>query len=84
VSNQGFEFRCDRKYYIFDLHLLVEASHIPPALSQSALVLAVVTSPAKADVAKATPSASAKAYAMVLMGFLPVLIQRELNSAGLD
>jgi hypothetical protein len=36
--------------YIFDLHVLVVASHIPPALSQSAFVLAVVTSAANADV----------------------------------
>jgi hypothetical protein len=57
----GARFRCDGKYYIFDLQVLVEASHIPPALSQSAFVLAVVTSPAKAEVAKATPRASARA-----------------------
>jgi hypothetical protein len=68
----GLDF--DGRYYIFDLQVLVEAFQIPPALSQSAFVLAVDTSPAKADVAKATPRASAKAYAMVLMGFLPVLL----------
>jgi hypothetical protein len=53
--------RCDRKYYIFDLQVLVEAFQIPPALSQSAFVLAADTSPAKADVANATPRVSAKA-----------------------
>jgi hypothetical protein len=47
--------------YIFDLQVLVAVFHTPPALSQSAFVLAVVTSAAKADVAKATPRASAKA-----------------------
>jgi hypothetical protein len=38
---------------------MVVASHTPPALSQSAFVFAVVTSAAKAEVAKANPSASA-------------------------
>jgi hypothetical protein len=47
--------------YIFDLQVLVLASQAPPALSQSAFVLAMVTSPAKADVAKATPRARANA-----------------------
>jgi hypothetical protein len=55
----GLDF--DGRDYIFDLQVLVVASHVPPALSQSAFVLAVVTSAAKAEVAKATPRASAKA-----------------------
>ena len=51
-----FDMRC----YIFGLQVLDEASHTPPALSQSSFVLAMVTSPAKADVANATPRASAR------------------------
>jgi hypothetical protein len=54
------------------MQVLVVASHTPPALSQSAFVLAVVTSAAKADAAKATPRANANAYAMLLMGSLPI------------
>src|SRR6185295_16657098 len=69
--------------YCLALQVLVAVSHIPPALSQSAFVLAMVTSPAKADAANATPRASASVSAIVLMGFLPVLIQRNFNSAGL-
>ena len=47
--------------YCFAMQVLVVASHTPPALSQSAFVLAVVTSAAKADAAKAIPRARAKA-----------------------
>src|SRR5262249_49375073 len=68
--------------YIFPLQVLVEALHTPPALSQSAFVLILDRSVAKADVAKATPRVSAKAYAMVFMGFLPVRTQRPLRRSG--
>jgi len=42
-----------REYYIFDLHVLLVASQVPPALVQSACVLAFVTSAAKAGAVKA-------------------------------
>ena len=42
----------------FSVHLLVEASHTPPALSQLALSVAFVTSPAKTGPGKASATAN--------------------------
>jgi hypothetical protein len=67
--------------YCLAAHVLVVASHTPPALSQSAFVLAAVTSAAKADAANATPRANAKAYVMLLMGSLPFTNTTGENSA---
>ena len=69
--------------YCFAAQVLVVASHTPPALSQSAFVLAVVTSAAKADAAKATPRANANAYAMLLMVLSLYKTQQNPNSPGL-
>jgi len=52
--------RAVRKPYIFfSEHFLAVSSHVPPALSQLALSVALVTSPAKAGPVKAIATATA-------------------------
>jgi hypothetical protein len=46
-------------YIFFSEQILAVASHVPPALVQSASFFALVTSPAKAGPAKAIASANA-------------------------
>jgi|SRR6476660_9838413 hypothetical protein len=53
-------------YIFFSEHVLVLASHMPPAFWQSASVFAAVTSPAKAGPVKA--SARAKANIEMIVG----------------
>jgi hypothetical protein len=55
-------------YIFFAEHVLVLASHMPPAFWQSALVFAAVTSPANAGAVKASANASANIEIMVFMG----------------
>jgi hypothetical protein len=62
-----------RQYaFFFSAHLLVEASHMPPAFSQSAALVACVTSPAKAGPVKASASAKATIETRVFMTFSPL------------
>jgi hypothetical protein len=60
-------------YIFFSEHLLVAASHVPPAFSQSAWVFAAVTSPgpANAGPVKASARAKTKMETNVFMGLLP-------------
>ena len=68
----------DKVYIFFSAHVLVAASHTPPALAQSAAVFAVFTSWAKEGPAKASARAIANMEIRVFMSFLPyaVLNQR--------
>ena len=50
--------RCANSCFFFSEHLLLEASHMPPAFSQSAALVAFVTSPAKAGPVKASAKAN--------------------------
>src|SRR5262245_52313113 len=58
-------------YIFFSEHLLVAASHVPPAFSQSAWVFAVVTSPAKAGPVTARAKARATIEKRTFMVFPP-------------
>jgi hypothetical protein len=53
--------------YIFSMHFLAVSSHAPPALSQLALSVAFVTSPAKAGPVKASANAKANVETSVFM-----------------
>ena len=68
-------------YIFFAEHVLVLASHMPPAFLQSALVFAAVTSPANAGAVKASANASANIEIMVFMAFSP-LRPSALNAQG--
>jgi hypothetical protein len=59
-------------YIFFSEHLLVAASHMPPALSQSAWVFAVVTSPAKAGPVKARAKANANVETSAFIDVTPL------------
>jgi hypothetical protein len=59
------------RYIFFSEHVLVAASHTPPALAQSAAVFAVFTSWAKAGPVKASARANAKIEIRVFMAFTP-------------
>ena len=63
-------------YIFFSEHLLVEASHMPPAFSQSAALVAVVTSPAKAGPVKASAKANANMETSIFMTFSPLACTR--------
>jgi hypothetical protein len=60
------------RYIFFSEHVLVAASHTPPALAQSAAVFAVFTSWAKAGTVKVSARASAKIEIIVFMAFTPL------------
>ena len=64
----------DKAYIFFSAHVLVAASHTPPALAQSAAVLAAVTSWAKAGAAKASARAIANMEIRVFMSVLPYAV----------
>ena len=73
-----------REAYIFSEHFLAVSSHAPPALSQLALSVAFVTSPAKAGPVKASARAKAIVETSVFMTFLPYACTRgALNNANL-
>lgn len=55
-------------------HLFVEASHIPPAFSQSAALVAFVTSPAKAGAVKPSANVNANMETSVFMAFHSVTL----------
>ena len=57
--------------YIFSEHFLAVASHTPPALSQLALSVAFVTSPAKAGPVKESATANANIETRVFMKLTP-------------
>jgi hypothetical protein len=59
----------DKAYIFFSAHVLVAASHTPPALAQSAAVFAVFTSWAKEGPAKASARAIANMEIRVFMSF---------------
>jgi hypothetical protein len=59
------------RYIFFSEQVLVAASHVPPALAQSAAVLALFTSCAKAGPVKASASDTAKIEIKVFMAFTP-------------
>jgi hypothetical protein len=59
-------------YGFFSAHVLVAASHVPPAFAQSASVFAAVTSPAKAGPVKASARVNAKIERRVFMAFTPL------------
>jgi hypothetical protein len=59
-------------YIFFSEHLLVEASQVPPAFSQSAALVAFVTSPAKAGPVKASAKANANMEMSAFMTFPPL------------
>jgi hypothetical protein len=74
-------------YIFFSEHVLVAASHMPPAFLQSASVFAAVTSPAKAGPTKASARAKAIAEMSVFMMFSPTRrhqIQVKKNSLAGD
>src|SRR5262245_36544756 len=58
-------------YIFFSEHVLVAASHIPPAFLQSASVFAAVTSPAKAGAVNANARARASTEIRLFMGVSP-------------
>ena len=64
----------DKAYIFFSAHVLVAASHTPPALAQSAAVFAVFTSWAKEGPAKASARAIANMEIRVFMSFLPYAV----------
>ena len=64
-------WRQKQGYIFFSEHTLVVASHVPPAVSQSAWFFALVTSPAKAGPVKASAKANANVETSVFMVFLP-------------
>jgi len=66
-------------YIFFSEHLLVAASHMPPAFSQSAALVAFVTSPAKAGAVKPSARANANMETNVFITFSPL----RLYSGGL-
>ena len=57
--------------FFFSEHLFIEASHMPPAFSQSAALVAFVTSPAKAGPVKASARAKANTETSVFMEVTP-------------
>jgi len=57
-------------YIFFSEHFLAASSHVPPALSQLALSVAFVTSPAKAGPVKARAKATTSVEIRVFMAFL--------------
>lgn len=59
--------------YIFSEHFLAVSSHTPPALSQLALSVALVTSPAKAGPVKASASANANIEISAFMDITPLV-----------
>src|SRR5262245_56511400 len=59
--------------YIFGLHFLAASSHTPPSLSQLALSVAFVTSPAKAGPVTARASAMAT---IEIIAFMNVLLTK--------
>jgi hypothetical protein len=61
-----------RYYIFFSAHVLVAASHMPPAFAQSAAVFAVFTSWAKAGPVKASARATANIEIRVFMTFSPL------------
>jgi hypothetical protein len=63
-------------YCGFAEHLLVAASHTPPAFWQSASVFAAVTSPAKAALANASDKARAIEETSAFMTFTPLPVGR--------
>ena len=67
------------RLYIFFEHFLFASSHMPSALSQLALSVAFVTSPAKAGPVKASAKANAKVETSVFMDIysLPSVGRRE-------
>ena len=58
----------------FSEHLVVEASHMPPAFSQSAALVAFVTSPAKAGPVKASAMANANVETSAFMTFSSITL----------
>jgi hypothetical protein len=65
-------FHGELDYIFFSEHVFVAASHTPPALAQSAAVLAVFTSWAKAGPAKASARVTARIEIKVFMTFSPL------------
>jgi hypothetical protein len=73
-----------RNYIFFSEHVLVLASHEPPAFSQSAWVFAVDTSPAKAGPETASASDSANTEMSVFIDDTPLLLQQVLMKTQPD
>lgn len=77
--------QASKSYIFFSVHFLAAASHTPPALSQLALSVAFVTSPAKAGPVKASAIAMANIEIRVFMDVSPLRCTRqELGNANLQ
>ena len=64
-------YETPNRYIFFSEHIFFVSSHVPPALSQSALVVAFVTSPPYAGPVAASARATASIESRPSMTFLP-------------